>query len=217
MGAALTSPLGGGVYLSPRAAFFNPAVPRLPILFQPSHITDKWHPFHLCVSEGAKNRKAVTHNEKLFPSGSAVFNRSATTHQTRRMEVAEGRLFGGFLRETYFDWRLSVVVTKISAFYWLPNSHIFFQLASTQPAAVADPAWDTETLGKKHTKTAKRNRAERQVSSKSACKAVKASAAFRISLARVTRILIMCPWLFSELLLTFKTYCMANWWKIKPL
>lgn len=171
---------------------------------------------------GCKNSKVVTQNEKCLPSGYIVLSILTTTPQRRRMNVEEEEVVLEILCETSFDWQHSVTVPKSSAFYWLLSSLIFRQISSP-----ASPPWDTETLQRNNKRNTRQgapvapgggmNAAWGSGLSWWAGDGATAPAAVRVILAPVARILIMCPWLRPELLLTFKTYCMANWWKIKPL
>ena len=142
----------------------------------------------------------------------------------RWMNVEEEEVVLEILCETSFDWQHSVTVPKSSAFYWLLNSLIFWQISFPACCLSSLGYWDiVKSQQKKYpaqypmAQEYGMNAAQESVRSTWACSRVTAPAAFRVILAPVTRILIMCPWLFSELLLTFKTYCMANWWKIKSL
>lgn len=174
----------------------------------------------VCVC-GCKNSKVVTQNEKCFPSGYGVFSILTATPQRRRMnEEEEEEVVLEILCETSFDWQRSVTVPQSSACYWLLNSLIFWQIFSPACCLPSLGYWGiVKNQQKKHlraTPTAQGhgvNAAQESVLSTWACSRATAPAACRV----IFRILIICPWLFSELLLTFKTYCMANWWKIKPL
>lgn len=77
-----------------------------------------------------KNSKEVIQNEKCFPSGYVVFSRLTTTPQRRRVSVEEEEVVLEILCETSFEWQHSVTVPENSAFYWLPNSLMFWQISS---------------------------------------------------------------------------------------
>lgn len=79
---------------------------------------------------GCKNGKVVTQNEKCFPSGYVVFSILTTTPQRRRMSMEEEEVVLEILCKTSFEWQHSVTVPESSAFYWLPNSLIFWQISS---------------------------------------------------------------------------------------
>lgn len=79
---------------------------------------------------GCKNSKVVTQNEKCFPSGYVVFSILTTTPQRRRMSVEEEEVVLEILCGTSFEWQHSVTVAESSAFHWLPNSLIFWQISS---------------------------------------------------------------------------------------
>lgn len=79
---------------------------------------------------GCKNSKVVTQNEKCFPSGFIVFSVLTTTPQRRQMSDEEEEVVLEILCKTSFEWQHSVTVPDSSAFHWLPNSLIFWQIFS---------------------------------------------------------------------------------------
>lgn len=104
----------------------------------------------VCIC-GCKNSKVVTQNEKCFPSGYVVFSILTTTPQRRRMNVEEEEVVLEILCETSFDWQHSVTVPKSSAFYWLLNSLIFWQISSPACCLSSLGYWDiVKKQQKKH-------------------------------------------------------------------
>lgn len=176
----------------------------------------------VCIC-GCKNSKVVTQKEKCFPSGYVVFSILTATPRRRRMSVEEEEVVLEILWETSLDWQRSVTAPESSASNWLLNLLIFWQISSPACCLSSPGYW---AIVKRQQKKLPMDAGMAQgVGWRQGWRQLSAEplAAERwlqqpaLILALVTRILIVCPWLFSELLLTFKTYCMANWWKIKPL
>lgn len=157
-------------------------------------------PFRL---RGCRNSKVVTQKEKRFPSGCVVFSILTTTPRRRRMNVEEDEVVLEILWETSLSdsilWQFPNVVLLTGSWICLSVGK------SPQPAA--SPPWETET-SQRHYKRGPQHSAVMAQG--------RAVTAPRFLLALLTRILISCPPLFSELLLTSKACCTANWWEIKP-
>lgn len=126
----------------PRSLFFlrtpTPAPQVVPVC---TRLMTSTPPVCIC---GCKNSKVVTQNEKCFPSGYVVFSVLTTTPQRRRMNVEEEEVVLEILCETSFDWQHSVTVPKSSAFYWLLNLLIFWQISSPACCLSSLGYWDVE-------------------------------------------------------------------------
>lgn len=156
---------------------------------------------------GCKNSKEVIQNEKCFLSGYVVFSILTTTPQRRWMSVEEEEVVLEILCETSFEWQHSVTVPESSAFYWLPNFLIFWQISSPSCCLSSLDIGEKPTKGKGNTWHILPVARGHECSSSQFSADGLLQPSWKDILAPVTRILVLCPQLFSELLLTFKTHC----------